>query len=359
MTTPTSPADPDPFNEPLAPLPAVAKDQAEAVGKPRAVEAQAPVMEPEKYLPPEEDCEPVVERAAVERIESEGELTMESSPSAPRWRFWKRPRKRDLQLDTLRQGAAEMVSLMRSIRDHLEGEQGEREGIRRSLSPLPLAVESLKSMSENQANTGKVLGELRTTIERRAEKDTVFIKSLNRIGSTMANVEETFSLMDRTLSGMDQSNLQAAKSMENLGERVSESGRFMSETFARLRDAEREFTDHITRSSRRGNFAMMGLCSILLLSVMAVGFMFKENRELLTAVQNNGALVVQVPIREHPAPEQMAIFEDLDQVDDGIGEPEREFVGIQYQGKNAVENIVPIGTKEKALLSVNKRLRRE
>ncbi len=359
MTTPTASADSDPFNEPLAPLLAVAKDQAEAVETPKAVEAQAPAMEPEKFIPDEGERDPVVERAAVERVEPEGELTIESSQSAPRWQFWKRPRKRDLQLETLRQGAGEMVDLMRSIRDHLEGEQGEREGIGRSLSPMPLAVESLKSMSESQANVGKVLGELRTTIERRVPKDTVFIKSLNRIGSTMTNVEETFSLMDRTLSGIDKSNLQVAKSMENLGERVSESGRFMSETFTRLRDAEQEFTDHITRTSRRSNFALMGLCSILLLSVMAVGFMFKENRGLLTAVQDNGALVGQVPVRENPTPERMAIFEDLDQVDDGIGELERELVGIHLQGKKAAENIVPVGIEEKALLSVKKRPRRE
>ena len=359
MSIPMPSADSDPFNEPLAPLPAVAKDQSEAVETPRAVEAQAPAMEPEKFLPPEEDLELAVKRVAVERVEPEGELTIESSPSTPRWQFWKRPSKRDLQLETLRQGAGEMVSLMRSIRDHLEGEQGEREGIRRSLSPMPLAVEGLKSKSESQFNTGEGLGESRTTIERRVEKDAVFIKSLNRIGSTMANVEETFSLMDRTLSGIGESNLQVAKSMENLGEGVSESGRFMSETFTRLRDAEQEFTDHITRSSRRSNFALLGLCGILLLSVMAVGFMFKENRELLTAVQNNGALVVQVPVRENPTPERMAIFEDLDQVDDGIGELEREFVGIQLQGKKAAANIVPVGIEEKALLSVKKRSRRE
>ncbi|MFM1560201.1 MAG: hypothetical protein ACKJSK_12880 [Roseibacillus sp.] len=356
MITLNKSSEPDPFTEPLAPLPASTKDMPEPSNVPKAVRAMAPAMEPERFLPSEDE----IKIAAVERLEPERELAVTESRPAPCWKFWKRPSKRDQQLETLRQGASEMVGLMRSIRDHLEDESGAREGLRRSLSPLPLAVESLKSMSESQADTGRVLSELRTTIERRAEKDTLVIKSLNRIGNTMSNVDETFSLMDRTLSSMDQSNQRTATTMEKLGERVTDSGRFMSETFARLRDAEREFTDHVTRSSRRSNFAMLAVCSILLLSIFAVAFMFKENRELLSAVQNNGALVVQVPVTEAPA-ERVAIFEDLNQVDDGIGEPDREIVKTPVEGDDEEERelVVPVNSEEDPLLSVNKLPRRE
>jgi hypothetical protein len=171
-----------------------------------------------------------------------------------------------------------------------------------------------------------MLGELRTTMERRAENDNLLIKSLTRIGSSMAKVDDTFNLMDRTLSGIDRSNQRSLATMQKLGERVEESDRVMAETFARLRDAEREFTDYIAKSSRRGGLAMLGVCSILMMSVVAVGFMFKENRELLTAVQRNGSLVVQVPGRSQP--EGVAILEELEQVDDGIGEPDRELAAV-------------------------------
>ncbi|MFP6865442.1 MAG: hypothetical protein VCA35_05830, partial [Roseibacillus sp.] len=182
MTTLNKSPEPDPFTEPLAPLPASTKNMLESSKVPKAVRVEAPAMEAECFLPSEDK----IEIAAVERVEPERELAVTESRPAPRWKFWKRPRKRDQQLETLRQGASEMVGLMRSIRDHLEDEGGARKGLRRSLSPLPLAVESLKSMSESQADTGRVLGELRTTIERRAEKDTLVIKSLNRIGNTMS-----------------------------------------------------------------------------------------------------------------------------------------------------------------------------
>ena len=356
MTTLNKPPEPDPFTEPLAPLPASTKDILEPSKVPKAVRVEAPAMEAECFLPSEDKTE----IAAVESLGPERELAVTESRPAPCWKFLKRPSKRDQQLETLRQGASEMVGLMRSIRDHLEDESGTRGGLRRSLSPLPLAGESLESMSESQTATGPVLGELRATIERRAEKDAFVIKSLKRIGHTMSNMDETFSLMDGTLSSMDQSNQRTAATMEKLGARVTDSGRFMSETFSRLRDAEREFTDHVTRSSRRSNFAMLTVCSILLLSIFAVGFMFKENRELLSAVQNNGALVAQVPATEGST-ERVAMFEDLNQVDDGIGEPDREIVKTPVEGDDEEERelIAPVNSEGDPLLSVNKLRGRE
>lgn len=355
------PADSDPFEEPLAPLPAPPPTgEAHSPNPPEALAAEGPEA-PRDSLP---HSEAVVDRGPVERLQRlEPEPGAETTVSqvqetAAGWKFWRRPKKRDRQMETLRQGASEMVSLMRSIRDHLADESGDRAGLKKSLTPLPISVEGLQSMSESQADTGKMLGELRTTIERRAEKDSILIRSLNRIGSTMSNVEETFSLMDRTLAGMDQSNQRTSKSMEMLGDRMSDSGRFMNETFAQLRDAEREFTDHITRSSRRSGMTMAAMCCMLLLSVLAVGFMFKENRRLLTAVQQNGALVVQVP-RASDSPKEVVIFEDLDQVDDGIEEPDREIVEKPDEVDLKKKEVVPIDTDGKGLLSVNKPPRRD
>ncbi len=317
MSTPNRTFETDPFAEPLSPLPAAPEGDGAKPKKPEAVEPQAGAMEPEVELPAEEEL------VSFTAVETELELSGGRDATLPRWKFWRRPSRRDQQLETLRQGASEMVGLMRSIRDHLELERGERQGLHETLSPLPVAVESLRSISEHQADTGRVLGELRTTIERRAQKDAILLNSLNRIGDTMSNVDETFGQMDQTLSGLNQSNQRSVETMQKLGERVTDSDRFMNETFARLRDSEREFTDHVSKASRRSSFAMLAVCSILLLAVMAVGFMFKENRELLFAVQNNGALVVQVPSR---SPEAIAILEELKQVDDGIDEPDREMV---------------------------------
>lgn len=368
MTALTKLPDQDPFNEPLSPLPTMPPKR-ESTQKPEAVKPSV-AMDPEKILPAE-DPEPtnVLPMAETEMVDTVLLPEESREPAPPRWMFWKRRSKRDEQMETLRQGAAEMVGLMRSIRDHMNEESTDRKGLKESLSPLPVAVEHLKEMSAHQADTGKVLGELRDSIDRRAEKDAMMVKSLNRIGNTMSHVEETFGLMDRTLHGIDRSNQRTVSTMQKLGQRVTDSDRFMNETFERLRDAEREFTEFITKNSRRSNYGMMALCSILMVSVVAVGFMFRENRELLATVQQNGALVVQVP-RAEPDNRRMALFEELDQVEDrGIGEPVREIAGNptpvsveSAEGESAVEPViepVPEEGADDALLSINKLPRRE
>ncbi len=365
MSEPGRPLETDPFEETLAPLPTKGDGESVETSKPKAVIAEARSegsQEGEGAESRQGDGSSVLAR--VERLDRDAEDATEATiPTGPRWKFWKRPNKGDRQLETLRQGATEMVSLMRSIRDHLEGEHRDRKGLMKTLTPLPVAVESLQSMSERQAETGRTLTGLRKTLEQRAEKDGLMIRSLDRMGHTMTHVEETFEKLGKTLSGMDQANQLGAKNMELLGERVSDSGRFMNESFVQLREAERDFTNYLSLTSRRSGMAMAAVCSLLVVSVVAVGFMFRENRNLLTAIQKNGSLVVQVP-RNAPTAEashRLALFdEQLRQVDDGIGEPDREIVtkpgDLDAEG---AEEVVPVDTQATGLLSIRKPPRRE
>ena len=300
----------EPFTQPLTPLPS---SQLKEEGEQEAREAEA-----------------VVERVTAEPVLLQTELIEE--PPAPvavkkaapkRWMFWKRRDRRDEQLQVLRQGTSEMVGLMRSIRDHLESEHRDRQELSESLSPLPVAVESLQSMSESQVHTGRMLGELKNSMERSAEKDGYLLKSLNRIGETMTSVDKTFSEMDRTLGDFDKSNQRSLQTMEQLGERVEESDRFMNETFVRLRDAEKEFTDYVARASRRGTFAMVSVCTMLMCSIVAVGFMFKENRELLSAARADGPLIVRVP-SEGGRLENVAALREIEGDEGGVGALEGE-----------------------------------
>ena len=287
---------PEPFNQPLAPLLIKEEEKSRRKSRPKAVMAELPdatSVDGSQGVGSGAGGSSVL--AKVERLARPG---ADEGNVVPRWKFWKRSRKREEEIDTLRRGATEMVDLMRSIRDHLEGGHADRDGILKSLSPLPTAVESLKSMSDRQAETGRTLEGLHKTLEQRANRDGLLLKSLNRMGTTMSHVEDTFGKLDRTLLGMDQSNQNTARNMELLGDRMADTGQFMNESFAQLRDAEREFTNYISQSARRSGIAMVAVCSLLVLSVVAVGFMFRENRNLLAAVQQNGALVVQVPARD-------------------------------------------------------------
>ena len=347
----------DPFQEPLAPLAHREHGKSGRSTVPQAVRAE---------VSSEGDSRPRAgeEVSVLGRLERVDATRGGEEAPVSRWKFWRRANKHDEQLEVLRQGASEMVDLMRSIRDHLEGERNEREGLVESLNPLPSAVESLQAMSNRQDETGRTLEGLRTTLEQRAKRDGLVLRSLDRMGNTMSHVEETFSQLDQTLAGMDESNQHTARNMEMLGDRVADSGRFMNESFVRLLDAERDYTEFISRSSRRSGLGMIAVCSLLAISVTAVGFMFRENRNLLTAVQQNGALVVQVPPGEmaHERPHRVALFdEQLRQVDDGIEEPDREMVTKPRDagGEEGVKQPVPVGTEGSGLLSINKDTRKK
>ena len=225
-------------------------------------------------------------------------------------------------------------------------------------SNFSFAGTCLKSMSDRQAETGRTLEGLHKTLEQRANRDGLLLRSLNRMGTTMSHVEETFGQLDRTLSGMDQSNQTTARNMELLGDRVADTGQFMNESFAQLRDAEREFTSYISRSTRRSGIAMVAVCSLLVISVLAVAFMFRENRNLLTAVQQNGALVVQVPqeVIKRDAPQSLAVIdEQMKQVEDGSGDSDHETTSqTRGSGVAGPDEIVPVETDGSGFLSINK-----
>ena len=96
-------AEKEPFNEPLAPLPKKKDKKSHKKNRPRAVEADMPDQDSggsEGAVKPGRE-EPSV-LGKLERLD-DGD-GRESTP-VPRWKFWKRPSKREQQLDTLRQGA--------------------------------------------------------------------------------------------------------------------------------------------------------------------------------------------------------------------------------------------------------------
>ena len=344
MSNRESPFEVAPFQNTLAPLPAKPGQG----DKPLAMTAQGL----DHQLPPAPTSPGPAGQAGrgdVERLEPDSGATVSMiPPAASRWKFWRRrSRRRDEQGEALRQGAAEMVGMMRSIREHLELERRGQESVLRTVTPLPSMVENLQAMSARQGDMGRILSELRTTLEQRSERDGLLLRSLHRIGSTMANVENTFGRLNQTLAGMDSSNAQAAKSMELLGERVSDSGRCMNESINQLRTSENDFAEYISQSSRRSGRGMVAMCCCLLLSIVSVAFMFQENRKLLGAVQKNGALVVQVP-RAAVSPERIA---DRDE-DSGRPEDRGNVSGRGMATRSGEDDTVPLDTEGRALLSV-------
>ena len=92
---------------------------------------------------------------------------------------------------------------------------------------------------------------------------------------------------------------------------------------------------------------MVAMCCCLLLSVVSVAFMFQENRKLLAAVQNNGALVVQVP-RVAVSPERIAKQDEDEGDTESPGGPPGSGLTVQP----LEEQVVPVDTEGRGLLSV-------
>jgi len=345
MSNHESPFEIDPFQDTLAPLPA--KAEAERGGKPLAMNAQILPLE-HSSVQGRQGADPAPESGDVHRMAPEDAAPRGFiSPATSRWKFWKRRERRDEQAEALRRGASEMVSLMRSIREHLEMERRSQDSVLRTVTPLPRVVENLQAMSARQGDTGRILSELRTTLEQRSERDGLLLRSLHRIGGTMANVENTFGQLNKTLAGMDSCHAQTAKSMELLGERVAGSGECMNESITKLRASEHDFAEYMSQSSRRSSRGMVAMCCCLLLSVVSVAFMFQENRKLLAAVQNNGALVVQVP-RVAVSPERIAKQDE----DEGDTESPGGRPGSGLAVQPLEEQVVPVDTEGRGLLSV-------
>ena len=121
----------------------------------------------------------------------------------------------------------------------------------------------------------------------------------------------------------------------------------MNESITKLRASEHDFAEYMSQSSRRSSRGMVAMCCCLLLSVVSVAFMFQENRKLLAAVQNNGALVVQVP-RVAVSPERIAKQDEDEGDTESPGRPPGSGLAVQP----LEEQVVPVDTEGRGLLSV-------
>lgn len=272
-----------PFSEPLQPLASsrnrveLEEIRLEAESRGLLGEAKAEPA-PERAtgftsLPVEDQKEEgkVVVSKAVLASAPERELPAEPAPGSPRWMFWKRPSKREQQMAVLKEGCEEMVGLMRSMKATMEQTQQERVGVKASLSPLPVAVASLRSLSKTQEKTGEILSELKTCVEQSARRETRVAESLGTFNETMASVGRTF-------LGLEKRSERSLDAMQQLSRRVEESDRMFKEIFDRMQSSEHEFSEQMARASQRGAFATVSACALLSLAIIFMTVSMNQQR---------------------------------------------------------------------------------
>lgn len=149
--------------------------------------------------------------------------------------FWRYPSKRERQIAALQEGYAEMITLMRTIRLHLEQQTGNQKIL---FDHIPDAVEGLKNMGTNAAQQTRILELMQKQSETSLQYGKDMASSLGRFNST--------------LSTMDNTNRQTAAIITELAQRTEE--------------AEDLVRSMLIRSQHR----LMIMAAVLLLTTLAV-----------------------------------------------------------------------------------------
>lgn len=236
------------------------------------------------------------QKRAGEVVLASTDTTLSDEGSAPRWKFWKRRNHKEQQLEVLRQGCNEMVGVMRSMKEEIELGREERVGVKTSLSPLPVAVASLQSLSKTQEKTGEILSELKTCVERSGEREYDVAHSLSTFNDSMATVGRTF-------VGLEKRSERSVDALQRLNKRIEESDKLHQAMFDRLRDSEHEFAEQMGRSSQRGAFAMVSACAIMSLAIVFMTVSLNQQRYSMEiqSLPSPAALAEQEAVTTSPA----------------------------------------------------------
>ena len=287
----------EPFSEPLKPL-GKSRNRMELEEirlEAEAVEATVAERVEQAPRPSGFSALPVDQSAPEPPLSEITEPAPPAKVKAAGWKFWKRPSKREQQLAALRQGCDEMVGLMQSMKTTLEQSQQERIGVKASLSPLPVAVASLRTLSKTQEKTGEILEELKTCVEQSAARETRVADSLGTFNDTMASVGRTF-------VGLEKRSDRSIDALQKLTQRVEESDRMFNELYQRLRESEYEFAEQLGRASQRGAFAAVSACALLSLAIIFITVTMNQER--------HAARIANLPSPRALAAEQ-AVAEDV------------------------------------------------
>lgn len=218
-----------------------------------------------------------------ERIESEA-LAPSAAGGRPWWKFWARPR-REHQVQALQAGYFELLELVRSIRQHLDGESNNRADFKDAISPLPVALRSMESLSESQKQIVTALNTLQGSVERSETRDREVLGSMRELNGT--------------LGGIDRTNQRTAETMDRLGDRLGDSEARMLDLFAQARETEKDFSNQLVSLQKRTFFVTIFLGSLL---AAAIGVLVVV---LWTSQKGPLSAPAVLPVVEEPALEAL------------------------------------------------------
>lgn len=237
--------------------------------------------------------------ARAKRAEEKRALLVESAASAPMakrkakksWKFWKRSDQRMEELQELRKGCEEISGVMGSIRDHLAVAAQDRQIMHKTLSPLPLAVDGLRRVGDNQRRTHEILEGLQGCVERTEQKDAIFFKSMDRLGDAMSTMDMVVVGMGRTFSSIERNSKASTAALEKLAARIDASDRFMETAFSQMKESEKEFTAYVTTNSRRSAMVTITICALMTLGITMLAYTLSQTSTVEMPILNIPGMV--------------------------------------------------------------------
>lgn len=188
------------------------------------------------------------------------------------WKFWRRPNKRTQELIKLREGCENISGVMSEVRDHIQSANEDRQTLRKTLSPLPLAVDGLRRVGDNQRRTHEILENLHECVERTNEKDAVFFKAMDRLNEGMGTMDMVVVGMGRTFSSIERNSKASTATLEKLAQRIDSSDRFMETAFKQMKQSEKDFTNYVDHNARRSAIVTVTICGLMTLGITMLAY---------------------------------------------------------------------------------------
>jgi hypothetical protein len=205
------------------------------------------------------------------------------------WKFWKRPNKRTQELIKLREGCESISGVMLEVRNHIESANEDRQLLRKTLSPLPLAVDGLRRIGDNQRRTHEILENLNECVERTNEKDAVFFKAMDRLNEGMGTMDMVVVGMGRTFSSIERNSKASTATLDKLAERIDSSDRFMESAFKQMKESEKDFTNFVDANSRRSAIVTVTICALMTLGITMLAYTMSRPAAPVAPVENVSA----------------------------------------------------------------------
>ena len=144
---------------------------------------------------PEEDIEPQdemvqIDESQIERVE-ENSLEPVQPPKPKWWKKFKPGHKREVQMQSMQSGYQEVLGLVRSMRDNLDGQMESQKLLLEFMSELPGVADGLKNVGKATEQQKEMLNVIKGQMESNLDHNVAISSSMEKFNDTLFTMDDT------------------------------------------------------------------------------------------------------------------------------------------------------------------------